>query len=288
MITIESVLTCLEKLPALPAAAIRVSELARDERSSAVDFERVIRPDAALTANVLRFANSAYFGLRSKVESVRQAVALLGLKRTSELAAAAALGPIIPSRLPGYEIDASGFWTHCMAVAVLSERLATELRLEHPDLIFTAGLLHDIGKIAIASFVSNCAQEIMSRVHGGLAFVSAERAVLGVDHTEVGSAMAVAWKLPTAVADVARLHHAPGEAPAGTDRVLIDLVHAADALAHALGLGRDAGELARAVDPGAEERLGIRARFLERVAGKSVDEIRELAQLFAPGRGGSR
>jgi putative nucleotidyltransferase with HDIG domain len=282
MIAPPVILSRVKALPTLSATALRLSELARDPRSSAVDFERAIKPDPALTANLLRIANSAYFGLRNRVESVKQAVTVLGLRRVSEMAAAAAFAPVIPARLPGYDIEASAFWLHSVAVAVLSERLAAELKLARPDLTFTAGLLHDLGKLAIGTFVSQESGEILGRVRGGLAFASAEREVLGVDHAQVGALVAEAWRLPAAIGTVARWHHAPDDVPEGVERPLVDLVHAADGLAHALGLGADVGELARRVAHGAEARLGIRARRLERVAGDSLDAIREMAGLFAP------
>lgn len=283
------ILERLKELPTLSATAARLAGLARDERSSVADFERVIRPDPALTANLLRIVNSAYFGLRSRAESVRQAVTLLGLRRTSEVAAAAALAPIIPRRLPGYEVEASSFWMHCVAVAVLSERLSGELGVRRPDLTFTAGLLHDMGKLAVGAFVAGSSVEILSRTReGGMDFVSAERAVLGLDHSQVGGMVAKVWNLPPAVADVARWHHAPGDAPEAADRLLVDLVHVADALAHSLGMGTDAGEMARKVDPAAEARLEIRARHLERVASESLEEIGELARQFLPSGGGTR
>jgi len=279
------VLSRVKELPALSATALRLAELARDARSGAADFERVVRPDPALTANLLRVANSAYFGLRCRAESVRQAVTVLGVKRVSEVAAAVALAPVIPSRLPGYELEASAFWLHSVAVAVLAERLSLQLGLRCPELTFTAGLLHDIGKLAIGAFVADDAPSILIRTRGGLPFVAAEQAVLGVDHGQVGGLVAEAWSLPPAAAAAARWHHAPGAAPEGAPQALIDLVHVADGLAHTLGLGADAGELARGVDAGVEDRLGFRVRDLEQTAGKSLDEIRELASLFAPGGG---
>jgi putative nucleotidyltransferase with HDIG domain len=283
----QAMLSRVKALPTLSTAALRLSDLARDPRSSAADFERVIKPDPALTANLLRVANSAYFGLRSRVESVKQAVTVLGITRVSEVAAAAAFAPIIPAKLPGYDVEASAFWLHSVAVAVLSERLAAELKMARPGLTFTAGLLHDIGKLAIGIFVSQESGEILGRVRGGLAFASAEREVLGVDHAEVGALVAEAWRLPAVIGAVARWHHAPDGAPETVERPLVDLIHAADGLAHALGLGADVGELARQVAPGTEARLGIRARRLERVAGASLDAIHEMAGLFAQ-RGGSR
>ena len=187
-------------------------------------------------------------------------------------------------------MDASSFWLHCVAVAVLSERLSVELRVRRPELTFTAGLLHDVGKLAIGAFVAEASAEILPRVRqGGMSFVSAERAVLGVDHAQVGAAVAESWKLPPAIADVTRGHHAPAEAPAGADRLLVDLVHVADALAHSLGMGVDVGEMARQVDAATEARLGIKARRLEHVAGESLEEIRDLERQFAPaGAGGGR
>ena len=283
MIAPALVLSRVKELPALSATALRLAELARDDRSSAADFERVVRPDPALTANLLRVANSAYFGLRCRADSVRQAVTVLGVKRVSEVAAAVALAPVIPSHLPGYELEASAFWLHSVAVAVLAERLSLQLGLRCPELTFTAGLLHDIGKLAIGAFVADDAPSILVRTRGGLPFVAAEQAVLGVDHGQVGGLVAEAWSLPPAAAAAARWHHAPGAAPQDAPQALIDLVHVADGLAHTLGLGADAGELARGVDAGVEERLGFRVRDLEQTAGKSLDEIRELASLFAPG-----
>ncbi len=288
MIAPQTILERVKALPTLSTAAVRLSELARDPRSSAADFERVIRPDPALTANLLRISNSAYFGLRCRVESVKQAVTVLGLSRISEVAAAAAFAPIIPTRLPGYEIEAAAFWLHSVAVAVLSERLAQELGRKRPELTFTAGLLHDAGKLAIATFVSRESTEILGRVRGGSAFASAERAVLGLDHGDVGGIVAEAWHLPPAVVAASRWHHAPDDVPDDAERGLVDLVHAADGLAHALGLGTDAGEMARQISPGTEARLGIRARRLERVAGASMDAIRDMAGLFAPAQGGIR
>jgi putative nucleotidyltransferase with HDIG domain len=276
----------IRTLPALPAAVARVHALAADPRSGPADFEALLRPDPALSANLLRLANSAHFAPRSRVETVRQAVAVLGLKRTSDLATGAAFAPLVPKRLPGYEVDAAAFWLHCAAVAVLAEKLAAEAG-GAPDLTFTAGLLHDVGKLAVCAFVAGEASAIAARLRAGEAFAAAERGTLGLDHAEVGAVVALRWGLPPAVADVARWHHRPGDVPEGVDRRLVAVVHAADGLAHALGLGADRGELARALDPAAVEPLGIPVRRVERIAGEALEPIRELGRVFGVEGGGA-
>ncbi len=289
MIGTRTILDRIRQLPALAISSGQLAALLRDEHSSAADFERVIRPDPALTANLLRIANSAWFGLRSRADTIQQAITLLGIQRVYEAAASAALARVIPPRLAGYEIEAPAFWQHSIAVAILAERLAREIGTRLPDLTFTAALLHDVGKLVISVFVSEESTAILARVRAsGLPFVSAERAVLGVDHAEVGAEVACAWRLPDAAAWAARWHHQPKEAPPQADGTLVDLVHAADGLAHALGLGADAGELARRVDPEVSARLGLRTGRLERVASESLDPIREMSSLpLEPAGGGT-
>jgi len=282
--SIAEILAQVDRLPAFPASAARLSGLLRDERAGAPEVEQVVRPDPSLTASLLRIANSPYFSPRSRPDTVRQAVALLGMKRTFEVAVSAAMAGMVPARLPGYDLDAKSFWLHCVAVAVLSERLARETGASSPDLLFTAGLLHDIGKLAIATFVERASASILVRTRAGMDFVAAEREVLGVDHTEVGARVAERWKLPAPVAWAARWHHHPTEAPPNVDRPLVDLVHAADSLAISLGLGCDAGEMARTVDPGVWRRLGLQVRRMEKVAGESLDAVRGLAATLDAGR----
>ncbi|HTP50361.1 MAG TPA: HDOD domain-containing protein [Anaeromyxobacteraceae bacterium] len=271
------ILSQVHRLPAFPASAARLAGLLQDERAGAPEVEKVIRPDPALTANLLRIAASAYFSPRSRPETVRQAVTLLGVKRTFEVATGAALASMLPAKLPGYNIEARAFWLHCVAVAVFAEKLAKESASRSPDLLFTAGLLHDVGKLVISTFVMRQSGSILLKARQGMDFSDAEREVLGVDHAEVGAHVALSWHLPESVAWAARWHHRPAETPKNVDRALVDLVHAADALAISLGLGCDSGELARTVDPQAWQRLGLRVQRMELVASEGLQAVKELA-----------
>lgn len=271
----------MSRLPTLPTSVARIQAALNDARTTANDVERAVRPDAALTTNLLRMANSPFFGMARKVESVKQAVMVLGLRRVYEATVGAAFSRVIPKRLPGYDLDAAAFWLHCVATAILSERLARAAHGRAPELIFTAGLLHDVGKLVIGSFLAEEPALVKEELRGtGATLIGAERALLETTHAEVGLEVCDRWQLPQAIGWAARWHHAPSAATAGIDRVLVDLVHVANDLAHMLGLGTDVAELQRALDEPAVTRLGLRPKQAEAVAAEAVDDVQSLAQLF--------
>ena len=154
MISTAAILADVKRLPTLPASLARLSALQQDERSSAADYEKVIGIDPALTANVLRLANSGFFGSPRQIVSVRQAVTLLGTRRIVEAAMGAAFSAVLPNALPGYCIESVTFWRHCVAVGVLTERIGEDLRLERRADGFTCGLLHDIGKLVTSAYLA--------------------------------------------------------------------------------------------------------------------------------------
>ncbi len=272
----------MSRLPTLPASVARLQAAINDSRSTAADVETAIRPDAALTTNLLRMANSPFFGMPRKVESVKQAVMILGTRRVYEATLSAAFARVIPKRLPGYELEAAEFWLHCVGGAILSERLARAAMGRAPELIFTAGLLHDVGKLVIGSVLGDEPGQLQGSLAGsGATLLGAERALLETTHAEVGGLVCDRWQLPTPISLAARWHHAPSAAPAGVDRSLVDLVHVANDLAHLLGFGTDAGELQRTIDEAAVRRLGLSVKQAEEVAAGAVEHIQQLAELFA-------
>ncbi|HEX7596960.1 MAG TPA: HDOD domain-containing protein, partial [Polyangia bacterium] len=251
------------------------------------EFELVIKVDPGLTANVLRLANSAYFGLTRRIATAREAIAMLGLKRVYDVATMAAVQRFLPARIPGYELSSEGYWQHCVAVAALAENLA-KTGSATPALAFTAGLMHDMGKLVLGEFLALHAAPILEKLRrDNASLIGAEREVLGVDHTEVGAELAAVWKLPEAVVSVIRWHHDPNQVPAGAERACVDLVHVADALAHSFGFGADVAELRRPLDGQAFDRLKLSPATLEQVVAGSLVEIESLTGLAGPGdRGG--
>lgn len=281
----KKILEKVDAVPTFPESVAKLSLLLGDERSGASDFEQVIKPDPGMTANLLRAVNSAYFGLGREIASVRQAVTVIGTRRLFEIVASSSFSKIIPDQIPGYDIDARAFWLHCVAVAVLGERVAGEISQRAPEMTFTAGLLHDVGKIVIGTFLDESAERVMSRMEDeGLAFVSAEREVLMTDHTEIGAELADRWHLPQGVLNAARYHHTPNDVPDDVDQTLVDVIHIADGLAHTIGFGADIGGLKRRMEPEAIERLKLDADVLDRVTSIALDEIHAVAEALNPDR----
>ncbi|MFH1843432.1 MAG: HDOD domain-containing protein [bacterium] len=283
MISQAELLNRIQSLPTLSLTVARLAALLRDVNTTANDIEKVLTPDPALTGNILKIVNTAYFAPRREVTSVRQAIVLMGHENLFEAAASSAFHGILPDRLPGYDLDAASFWQHSVAVAVLGQNLARDLSREATGLIFTAGLLHDLGKLAICSFLLEAPEEIaLYLAEEGNDFAGAERWALGMDHAEVGGKLAETWQLPETIACAARWHHQPDAAPSDVDHSLVDIVHVADCLAHTLGFGADVGGLARRVESGVTDRLGIQSQDLENLTATAMEQILEMGRVFRP------
>ncbi|MCB9558264.1 MAG: HDOD domain-containing protein [Deltaproteobacteria bacterium] len=269
-------LTTVSELPALPHVASRLFQLLNDPKSGAADVESTISTDPGLVANVLQLANSGFFARRRKITSIRDAVVLLGLKRVTDVAMCSMFAAVLPARLPAYGFRARDFHLHCLAVAAISEHVATARGQRQPAFLFSAALLHDIGKLALAAFFQKTQPD---RIDGELIETTAgERTAFGLDHAEIGEAAIAQWKLPPSFAAVARWHHEPDQDPHNDYALLIDIVHVADALAHRFGFGSSGVQAQR--DEPIADRLRPSEEQINQIAEETIDQIRELERIL--------
>ncbi len=254
----------LKHLPPFPAVAQQALTLLNQPEVSLEELVEVVKFDPAITANILRISNSAYFGLRREIHSLNQALLLLGTQELLKIIVASGVTRLFAHATPGYFPDRHGLWRHSVSCALMADLLARELGGAERTASFTAGLLHDIGKLVMSLHVKEKFAEIMAVVdQQGISFQAAEKIVLGVSHAEVGGEMARLWDFPDRLRLVIHHHHLDRAEGFGDDMVL--LVYLADLLV--LMFGQDLGNegLAYAGVPQVLARFGLRERDLERL-----------------------
>lgn len=279
MTTRDAILERLNAVPALPVSVMEVIQLLQDPEADVGAVRRAVEHDPNLTANFLHLANSAYFGGRGGVATVQDALVRLGMKRIYQLVLATAISPLAQKPMKGYDLPAGEFLKHSVMTAVAAEELCRVLQLDGPDYLFTAGLVHDIGKAVLSTFVEvDVAPIIKLAFQESLPFHQAERQVLGIDHPEVGALLLHNWGIPEAIVQVVRWHHEPESMPG--DGTAIDAVHLADHLARISGIG--AGLDGLNYEPSREvvTRRGITTEVAESVVLRAVDAFQVLIDSF--------
>lgn len=211
MITSAEVRTRVTTLPSLPTSVVALGEAIADDRCTADRVLAVLAKDPPLSAAMLRLANSVAFCGLQPVTDLRAAVLRLGYDALLSLGRTAA---IIRTFRGGNTLDPLRLWQHSVAVGLTAKAICRMLRRRHlEETAFLAGLLHDIGKIAL----DRCFQEdyapVLAAVREGTPFLEAERRALGLTHAEVGAEVGLSWNFGESLVEAIRLHHAP---PAGT------------------------------------------------------------------------
>jgi putative nucleotidyltransferase with HDIG domain len=275
---INDILTQVKAFPSIPGSAAKLLSLLEQPDPSMADIEAVLRLDPGLTANVLKLTNSAYFGLRAQVGSIRRATALLGLKTLRQLIVASCVNAMLDKPIPGYDLPSGELWRHSIAVSVTAEGLARELCLPAEDDIFTAALLHDLGKLVLGKHVCDELAAVEAHTAAGMSFEQAELAVLGMHHAEVGARLLHRWSLPSAIVEAVRWHHDP-QASGRVSRTT-DIVHVANVLCLMIGIGVGREGLHYTPSPEASARLGIKPAHLERVASQTLQWLGDLEGVF--------
>lgn len=260
------------RLGELPALAPVTGQLLSMLEAAAVDIgavERLIAHEPALAGRVLRLANSSFFGFSGRIGSLREACMLLGSRTVRQVVLAVAVMQQLQPDV--HLLDAPRLWRHALVTGSIAARLAVLLG-DDAEQAFTAGLLHDLGKLALAAYFPDEYRQVLQRhaADGGL-LLAAEQTVLGCEHGTVGERLARKWHFPEALVLAVGRHHHPGG-----DR-LGDIVHLADVLAHALG--HAAGAQIPPLQPEAWARLGLSWRQLEALLPEMEREAAAAARL---------
>ena len=254
---LEKRVVAMANLPTLPGILTKITQMTEGKESGASDVAKLISTDQVLSAKVLRLVNSPIYGFPGRISSITHAVVLLGFNVVKGLVLGTAVFDTLGEE--GKEL-----WRHSLGCAVLGRRLAIAASISDPEEVMVAGLLHDLGKVALAYVApSDYAAAVQLAKNNHLYIGAAELEVFGVSHARVGGWLCEAWHFPARLSQPLIYHHEPHRAKAGDD--VAAAIHVADILARGMGYGDAGDDSLPAFERPAFERLGLSMNDIDAV-----------------------
>lgn len=274
----HSLKTIVAGIPSLGSYSGVLEELEtvlNDPSSTLATMGETIEKDPDLTARLLKLGNSSFYGFSSRLETVTEAISLIGIQQVQDLIIASNVVEIFEGVSPEH-VSMESFWRHSLACGVAARLLAIERRVLKPEKYFVAGLLHDVGRLVIYMRAPDAARKIFD-CYGlkRMMLREAETQVLGFDHGMIAENLLRAWSYPPNLINAVGNHHHP--MAAGVFQLEASLVHVADYLVHAMQIGGSGETFVPALDMRAWQRLELTSDFLESLIG-AVDEQLEAAE----------
>jgi putative nucleotidyltransferase with HDIG domain len=257
---IESLAVVLQRLPPLPQVISQALALMRRQDVGRQQVAKVLAVDESITSVCLRMVNSAYYSLPRRVTSLGEAIGYLGFDTVSEIICMASTTKLFVRSIPAYMLDRTALWRHSAAVAAGSDWIARKRGLQPVSELYVAGLLHDIGKLAVDLMQKHAVQwqTPTGETNEELDWLEIETASIGRNHAEIGGMLAQRWNLPDRVAEAIACHHAPNMAK--EDPMFASAVHVANVAAVMCGIGVGVSGLRTTLDAMAVRRLGFTER----------------------------
>ncbi len=269
-LSLENVVAKVDELPSLPQIVVRVMELTEDPESTAFDIQELLSQDQNMTAQVLRMANSIYYGYSRRIATVTDAIILIGFNAVRSIVLAASVSKILKRELKGYVMDHGELWVHSQCAAVFARLLAKKTKFRSIELAYTATLLHDIGKLILNSYMDEAYQEVINAVNEEkITFDQAENRILGFSHAEAGGKVAEKWNLPADLVEAISYHHDPSRAEINPR--LTSIVHISDAVTLQMGMGLGIDGMLYPLSQETVDLLGIENSDLENLMAEIVD-----------------
>ncbi len=275
---IKKIIKVVQELPALPVVANRVIALVNDPESGWSDISMVIEHDQSLTANVLKLANSAYYGFSHEIGTIKQAVSLLGFNTISQLVMCVSVLDVFRGK-DSVHFDLKQFWKHSIACAIASRIIARNSGYPKPDIVFTAGLLHDIGKVVLDKFFPEDMEAVLRVVEKyNICFFEAERQIMGLDHSVIGDWICRKWKLPLLILVAVKHHHQSPEDRIGLSLsrdTIVDIVRLSDYICRNQGIGSSGDSVIPDLEENLWERLPGQGDNIETTISELKDKIKD-------------
>lgn len=257
----RKIAAAVDDLEALPGAVTRALREMRNPRNTAREIAAIIERDQSLTANVLRYANSAALVGNRRIVSISEAIFRIGFAQLRSILMAVSTASVLERALVAYGLERGELWRHSYGAAVVARQIALHLRLPEPEGAYVGALLHDIGKVVLNRTIG---RELAQPLHQALGetgeLIQAEQRTLGFDHAYVGGLVIRRWGLPELLAEAIAGHHAPPETG-----FLAQLINLADQLTAYLEIGNSPSEPCRPIDAADLAFLGMVPKDLHQV-----------------------
>lgn len=276
---LKSILKKIDSLKPVSQVVNKVMSVAKDSNSSMTDLSKIIVYDAALTANILKVANSAYFGMSGKVDSVHQAIIYMGMNQVADIVMLVSGSEDLKRAQEGYGLGEGELWKYSVSSALISRELAENKKAKETNLIFTAALLKDVGKVILNQYVRDSYDKINTLVtEQGFTFIEAEKAVIGIDHAELGAMVAETWKFSPKMVEIIRNHHYPDESLGSYFETCI--VCLADTLCMMMGIGVGSDSQAYRFHQKVVKRLELTERDFQEIIAKFAEKLQHVKSLI--------
>lgn len=280
MSSIQQLLADMKNLVPVPAIVSQIIAVVDEPGSSADDIASVIQYDPAMTVSLIRTCNSAFFGLRTPVESIRDAVAILGIDQIVEIVLLKACGPGLMKSQKGYHLPKGELWKNAVYSAIVAKAIAGRICPAEKNMLFTAALLKDIGKTVLDRFVVDSSDRINDLVaNRGYGFREAEKKVIGIDHAELGALIAGMWKFSPTMVRIIRHHHLSEEVMHKERDIAV--VYLADCICMMMGIGIGADGLAYRFHENVMMYLGINSQEFSAIIADVVMDMDAIEGLIA-------
>jgi len=261
----------IERIQPIPQVALKILRMINEDEHDVKELTEEIRQDQVICAKTLKLCNSAIFVGKRKIESLDHALTFLGFNNLARLVISTSMGSFYGCSSAGYSLCKGGLFHHTVGTAVISEKLADLTAEVKPGLAYTAGLLHDIGKVVLDQHIASAYPLFYRQLFEENAnFNEAEKTILGVDHTEVGRDLALKWSLSESLADTIHHHHNPEDTARNVE--LTNIVYLADLLMSRFHTGLELERLSTAT-------LSSRLRTI----GFSIEKFPDIVDLIPAG-----
>lgn len=276
---INRIIHSLGELPTLPTIYMKLSHLLNAPDPSIKTINNIISEDPAIAAMVLKIVNTAAYSLRNKIGDLQHAIVILGLNEIKNIVLASSIYKIVKEFKSSSAFDMQAFWKHSIGCAIVARVLAETAHLSSPEEVFTAGLLHDIGKLIHAAYFHEEFNAVIADVaETGSQMSKSEEKILGFDHAQTGGALAEKWGLPRVTINMIAHHHL-SYTPGALTREMA-AVHIGNTLCIALRLGSGGEKRVPIVNQKGWESLALKLSDLEYVMQRASKLFEESASIM--------